>query len=296
MKKIGLILLITLIGIPCYAEFLGIKKATENVVFFVRDPLDSAGLPGKPDSMHIETYSDNNTAASYLNRSIIYPFSAIYIDTTINYGDTSYWFNAPIQDIDGVGANSELSIVVVAFYKNLPTFTTASVLVLSDSLNAYLAYSLLDTARFRSMFFNNLLVTDTANDPAKFATQLARLYNFIIGDTSRIRLMWFANLLASDTSGATKYATQLLRNSDPLSYMDSLDIANIVNYSRLYYYLDTLSFNLGMSTGSSSKTYYGANADSLCLFRGGVKKFTVIYYHPSKSAGAPPDSVITFSR
>ncbi|MEP0827746.1 MAG: hypothetical protein HRF51_04425 [bacterium] len=118
------------------AGFLGVKKSSESIAFRLHNPLDSAGIPGKPDSAHVFTYADNALTNAYAARSTTYPFSDISIDTTKNYGDTAYWFVDAIADIDGPGGNVQLAIDVVLWYKKLPTHTFASVQVISDSLNA----------------------------------------------------------------------------------------------------------------------------------------------------------------
>lgn len=124
------------IALPVNAGFLGVKKSSETIAFRLQNPLDSAGIPGKPDSAHIFTYADNALSNAYAARSTTYPFSDISIDTTKNYGDTAYWFVDAIADIDGSGGNVQLAIDVVLWYKKLPTHTFATVQVVADSLNA----------------------------------------------------------------------------------------------------------------------------------------------------------------
>lgn len=118
---------------------LGIKRASEFIAFPLHDALDSSGIPGRPDSVHILTYSDNLTAAAFTTRSTTYPFSDISLDTTKIYGDTTYWFVDQIQDIDGTAGNFELSIMVRLWFKKLATETFATVQVIDDSLNLRLA-------------------------------------------------------------------------------------------------------------------------------------------------------------
>lgn len=115
--------------------FLGVKKASEFVSFPLHDPLDSAGIPGRPDSVHLLTYADNGSAAAFTARSTTYPFSEISLDTTKIYGDTTYWFDDQIQDIDGTAGNFLLSGVIRLWYKKLATETFFSVQVINDSLN-----------------------------------------------------------------------------------------------------------------------------------------------------------------
>ncbi|MEW6015789.1 MAG: hypothetical protein AB1690_10740 [Candidatus Zixiibacteriota bacterium] len=137
------------------AGFLGVKKSTESIVFRLQNPLDSAGIPGKPDSAHIFTYADNAVSNAYAARSTTYPFSDISIDTTKNYGDTAYWFVDAIADIDGPGGNIQLGIDVVLWYKKLPTHTFATVQVISDSLNVAV-----DTAKQARIGWDNDLIAE----------------------------------------------------------------------------------------------------------------------------------------
>ncbi len=159
LKKILLFVLAVWTGtsilIEVNAGFLGVKKSTETVVFRLHNPLDSTGIPGKPDSAHILTYADNALTAAYLARSTTYPFSDISIDTTKNYGDTAYWFVDAIADIDGPGGNVQLGIDVVLWYKKLPTHTFATLQVVSDSLNAGL-----DSAKQARSVWDADLVTE----------------------------------------------------------------------------------------------------------------------------------------
>ncbi|RJX20131.1 MAG: hypothetical protein C4570_04280 [Ammonifex sp.] len=137
------------------AGFLGVKKSTESIAFRLHNPLDSAGIPGKPDSAHIFTYADNAVSNAYAARSTTYPFSDISIDTTKNYGDTAYWFVDAIADIDGPGGNVQLGIDVVLWYKKLPTHTFASVQVIADSLNVAV-----DTAKQARIGWDNDLIAE----------------------------------------------------------------------------------------------------------------------------------------
>ena len=135
MKKIVLFLiLLTILPVSiCRAGFLGIKKPSETIAFPVHPPLDSAGIPGTPDSIQVITYADNDNSAAYTATAVGYALAQI--DTTKEFGGTHIWFVDQIQDLDGDGGNVELAIQVVAWYKKLPTYTFASVQVISDSLN-----------------------------------------------------------------------------------------------------------------------------------------------------------------
>lgn len=147
----------------------GVKKAAEYISVPLTKPLDSSGYPGKPDSFHIKTYADNGSAAAYVARSTTYPFSDISIDT-LKYvaGDTDYVFADQIQDIDGAGGNFQLTGVVTAWYKKLPTPTYFTVQVLSDSLNYYVkrvadtVFAILDTIQTGHMAVNVLQISGDA--------------------------------------------------------------------------------------------------------------------------------------
>lgn len=154
-----LLALTVLMGIcsPVNAVFLGVKKSSESISFRLHNPLDSSGIPGKPDSAHIFTYADNALTTAYAARSTTYPFSDIAIDTTKNYGDTAYWFVDAIADIDGPGGNVQLGIDVVLWYKKLPTHTFASVQIVSDSLNVAV-----DTAKQARIGWDNDLIAEAS--------------------------------------------------------------------------------------------------------------------------------------
>ena len=157
--KIILLVLMVLMGIcsPVNAVFLGVKKSSESIAFRLNNPLDSSGIPGKPDSAHIFTYADNSLTNAYSARSVTYPFSDIGIDTTKNYGDTAYWFVDAIADIDGTGGTIQLGIDVVLWYKKLPTHTFASVQIISDSLNVAV-----DTAKQARIGWDNDLIAEAS--------------------------------------------------------------------------------------------------------------------------------------
>ena len=124
------------IPLAAKADYLGIKKSSETIAFFLRPPLDSLyGIQRKPDSVHIFTYADNATAATFQTRSTTYPFSDISIDTLKHFTDTMYVFKDLISDIDGAGGNFVLSINVQMYYDKTPTHTFMHVQVVADSLN-----------------------------------------------------------------------------------------------------------------------------------------------------------------
>lgn len=138
MKRILLILTLAIMVIPlaAKADYLGIKKSSETIAFFLRPPLDSLyGIQRKPDSVHIFTYADNASAATYQARSTTYPFSDISIDTLKHFTDTMYIFADAISDIDGAGGNFSLTINVQMYYDKTPTHTFATVQVINDSLS-----------------------------------------------------------------------------------------------------------------------------------------------------------------
>ena len=139
MKKILLAL-----GICCAltgqasADYQGIKKVTEFVGFeFIC--LDSAGIDAKPDSVWVLTYLDAGAALQFSTRNTTYPFSAIGVDTTKDFGDTLYWFSDQIQDIDGspTPPTYTLAIDVVAWTSKIATHNRHTIQVIADSLNEF---------------------------------------------------------------------------------------------------------------------------------------------------------------
>ena len=135
MKKTILMILFLLIPVGIGAAYnCGVKKSTESISVPIKEPLDSDGLPGKPDTIHIYTYADNGTEAAFAARSVIYPFDDISVDTLKRNGDTTYWLVDDIADIDGAGGNFVLGIDIVAWTGGIPTHTHASVQIITDSL------------------------------------------------------------------------------------------------------------------------------------------------------------------
>ena len=116
-----------------WADFLGIKDRGEYVSFELMEPLDSSGIPLIPDSVHVFTYADDAASHTYTTRSTTYPFAGTGVDTTKNYGDTTYFFSDQIQDIDA-GTESQLAIAVTFFCDGLPTTSRATVQIITDSL------------------------------------------------------------------------------------------------------------------------------------------------------------------
>jgi hypothetical protein len=133
MRVLFLVVLVCLTAAGASADFLGIKKAGEYVAFPVHPPLDSAGIPGTPDSIQVVTYADNGSTKVYGATGSGYTCTGI--DTTSDFGRTLIWFADQIQDVDGAGGNFELAVQVVTWYKKLPTYTFATVQVVTDSLN-----------------------------------------------------------------------------------------------------------------------------------------------------------------
>ncbi len=136
MRRIYILILVFCLCTAAQANFLGIKKASETVVFPVQPPLDSAGIPGTADSIQVITYADNDATRAYGATGTGY--SCAGIDTTKDYGGTLIWFSDRIQDIDGDGGNVELAVQIVAWVDGLPTHTFATMQVVSDSLENFL--------------------------------------------------------------------------------------------------------------------------------------------------------------
>lgn len=137
MRIIVIVVVFGLLAAGTAADFLGIKKAGEYIVFPVHPPLDSAGIPGSPDSIQVVTYADHGATKAYGVSGAGYTCAGI--DTTSDFGRSLIWFAGRIQDIDGAGGNVELAVQVVAWYKKLPTFTFATMQVITDSLNVLAA-------------------------------------------------------------------------------------------------------------------------------------------------------------
>lgn len=164
MKKLLLLIIMILVfsGIG-YGDFEGIKMSTENVHFFLNPPLDSLyGIPRKPDSVHVLTYTVGGMRYGVANAS--YPFTAAGIDTIKHLGDTSYQFFDAIEDIDGAAGNFVLNISVALFYDEVPTYTYASVQVVSDSLENFLDASKDSSSSAAILSQNNLDTLQVQDD------------------------------------------------------------------------------------------------------------------------------------
>ncbi len=89
MKKLLFALMIILLPMMAIANVnLGIKKADEFIVMPLLT-LDSAGVDRAPDSIQILTWLDGGTALQFSTRNTTYPFSAISIDTSKIFADTT---------------------------------------------------------------------------------------------------------------------------------------------------------------------------------------------------------------
>ncbi|MFA5382279.1 MAG: hypothetical protein WC356_03870 [Candidatus Micrarchaeia archaeon] len=114
-----------------------IKKSSETITVGITAPLDSAGLPGAPDSIQVVAWPDNATTAAYT--ASITAIDGDQFDTITVGGVKTYVFRDAIADIDGAGGNFELAVFVTAFYKKLPTQSPPYyVQVVSDSLENFL--------------------------------------------------------------------------------------------------------------------------------------------------------------
>jgi len=119
------------------ADYLGLKRSDETIVIPIHPPLDSAGIVQAVDSIQVFAYADNGSTVCYEAGGAGY--SCAGIDTTCLRGGTGVWLVEQINNIDGAGGNIELAVQVVTWTVDLPTYTFASMQVLSDSLNALLA-------------------------------------------------------------------------------------------------------------------------------------------------------------
>ena len=301
MKKlilIGLLLLISNIG---YAEFLGIKKSSETVSFFLKPPLDSLyGIQRKPDSVHIFTYADNATAHTYAARSTTYPFSDISIDTLKHFSDTVYVFADAIADIDGAGGHFTLAINVYMYYDKIPTHTYATVQIISDSLNIALVDAtkaldsladLLDSAETMSTWIQDSLyaVLDSIQD--------------VMG-VDIVAISGDADVADSLEAGLDGYADAQSTNREQLYHLEA-DIQGIsISGTNLSAWADSVNLTDGTETNTYASThvldgtYYevaeggtgtNLNINYYLIFDIGVNRapVKVIYYGRLDEGSAP---------
>ena len=225
MKR--LLVFIVLLGVaPCVsAEFLGIKQASETVSFFLNKPLDSLyGIPRSPDSVHLFTYADNATAATFQTRSTTFPFSDISIDTLKHFTDTMFVFADAISDIDGAGGYFSLAIEVQLYYDDIPTTTHATVQIISDSLENMLDASK-DSSSSAAVLSKNNLDSLQAQDGwvAKEASLLSPTDNIGI-NWADVTNQTAAVTLSNTTVGTVTTASTVTDGAKEatLAYFDSL--------------------------------------------------------------------------
>lgn len=233
--------------------FLGIKKLTEAVVLQLREPLDSLGLPCKPDSAHVKTWPDDEAAATFTTRSTTYPFADIGIDTSKIYSDTSYVFLDQIQDIDGsTAANVELSIAVTLFTHGLPTTTYGYVQIVDDSLNNGLEEPLRPTTIGRTVNIDASGYTRTHLD---YAAGTLAVGNFETGVFDSIYGK-FTNSTNEDAFKATGFST-----FDPTTDSTLVDVSSLVDNGFCSVIEDTIYANradyraTGFSTHSAADVW-----------------------------------------
>ena len=214
-RLIFFVMILTLLASGASAEFLGIKQASEFISLEVLEPLDSAfGIPRLPDSVHVFTYADNATTATFSTRSTTYPFSAIGIDTVKQYGDTSYYFVDQIQDIDGAGGHFSLAITVKMFYDDIPTSTFATVQIVNDSLATSL-----DDATLALAEVVNIDAWDPTTDSVIANSNLRRIdwsgtaaellrdaFDDSVGSSARLELEQFHVISAQPDSSSVLFA------------------------------------------------------------------------------------------
>ena len=145
MSKIKLITIFVMCLIPqiAGAEFLGVKKCTEPIVFPVNGPLDTLGrqtlafsTADHPDSITVFTYLDDGTFIAWDSGGAAYACPGI--DTTMRRGEVQIWFNRKIHWIDGIPSDSNsytLSVAVLVWEDGYYRETNATVQVVTDSLN-----------------------------------------------------------------------------------------------------------------------------------------------------------------
>jgi|CXWL01.1.fsa_nt_gi hypothetical protein len=133
------------------AEFLGVKKVTEPIVFPINGPIDTLGrqtlqyaTPDHPDSITVFTYLDDGTFIAWDSGGAAYACPGV--DTTSRRGETEIWFNRKIHWIDGIPADSNsytLAVTVWVWEDGYYRETNATVQVVTDSLNQL--YTVRDT-------------------------------------------------------------------------------------------------------------------------------------------------------
>jgi hypothetical protein len=297
MKK--LILLITLaLFISAQADFLGIKKSSETISFFLEEPLDSvSGVPRKPDSVHVFTYADNASAATYTARSTTYPFSDVSIDTLKSYGDTTYVFADAITDIDGAGGNFLLAITVRMFTGKWPTDTRATVQVISDSLAQFMVGEV--PTNFSTLTIGNNAVNANMIYLSGSSSAADNLEIYFDGTGNS-----FLDSLFKYPIHFTDYSQWFANDSAMFGWLafwagDSSNYASIANFwassnsGALYAWLDSTTAISGFNPNYYYRTEYAADLDTVWVIHTSDHDTIGIfeYYHPGGAAGDPPDSL-----
>lgn len=200
MKR--LLIAVFLVGLISTGWATPIKKASELFSMDIHLPLDSAGIPGTPDSMHIITYADNGSGTLYNARSVTAPFSDISIDTTNQYGSVKYILVDAIGDLDGAGGNFLLTVKVASWYKKLPRYTFGQVQVVNDSLTTGIddavaaAGDVVNIDAWDPILDNDSLIVDQSSLEDMTVATVTNLTNAVtlvagqftkIGDTSAVK-------------------------------------------------------------------------------------------------------------
>lgn len=137
MKKLLAVIWVLALVAGSFAQ-CPIKSASEKIAFPLIC-LDTLGRNATPDSVHITTYKDDATFATFFTRSTTFPFSAVSVDTTRpGIGGTApvnWWFVETISNIDGTATNATLGINVQLWWKGYATDNRYCVQMVADSLN-----------------------------------------------------------------------------------------------------------------------------------------------------------------
>jgi hypothetical protein len=134
-----LLLLVVVPSVLFSSTFLGFKTPAENVAMGLKKPLDSDGLPGLPDSIHVRAWRDDLDSACYHIEHTTYPFTTAGMDTCKAHGgDTTYVLRDQVQDFGGA-AGSCLSIDVTLYTGGIGTQTIGHVQVVTTNFNTTLA-------------------------------------------------------------------------------------------------------------------------------------------------------------
>lgn len=139
MRKLLLALLLVMVPIMAQSKHLGLFKSTEPLIFELKEPLNDNGNWIKPDSAHTLHKLSTDTTTVFAARSETWPFSDIGLNATIYWGDTTYYYNRLINEIDGAGCNCLQSTTVILWGNDQPVKTEVTYQVIPDEVDVYFA-------------------------------------------------------------------------------------------------------------------------------------------------------------